>query len=163
MRLFTKEQTIPMALRLVENRPLETRPIAALLADRYDLYLVWPHARWPFDHAQWRKALDPEAGRHAFLVCDRDRPVGHAALVPSHDPAVYSLCFLYLLPEIRSRGRGGLTISLLEHYARQRLCTARLLLRVLAHNLQAVNCYRKCGFQEYGRAGRLIKMSKELG
>lgn len=151
-----------MALSLVENRPLKTRPVAALLSDRYDVYLVWPEARWPFDHAQWRKALDPESGRHGFLIYDRDRPVGHAALIASRDPGVYSLCFLYLRPEIRSRGRGGLTINLLERYARQRLSAWKLLLRVLDHNLPAITCYRKCGFREYDRAGPLIKMRKEL-
>ena len=49
-------------MRLVENIPLDTQVIASLISDREDLHLVWPKAKWPFDHDQWREVLDPDAG-----------------------------------------------------------------------------------------------------
>lgn len=53
-------------MKLVENIPLNTKIIADLISDPNDLYLVWPKAKYPFDHEQWKKVLDPEIG-HAVL------------------------------------------------------------------------------------------------
>jgi hypothetical protein len=49
-------------MELVENIPLDTHVVADLIIDPDDLHLVWPMAEYPFDHDQWREALDPEAG-----------------------------------------------------------------------------------------------------
>lgn len=46
-------------IELVENHPLEPKRNAGMIADRKELFLVWPKASWPFDHAQWQEALDP--------------------------------------------------------------------------------------------------------
>ena len=39
-------------MNLVANIPLDTNVIADMISDQDDLYLVWPQARYPFDHAQ---------------------------------------------------------------------------------------------------------------
>ncbi|MEE9508648.1 MAG: hypothetical protein V3V44_05100, partial [Anaerolineales bacterium] len=67
-------------MRLVENIPLDTQVIASLISDREDLHLVWPKAKWPFDHDQWREVLDPDAGNKPFLVFEGEQLIGHAAL-----------------------------------------------------------------------------------
>ena len=76
-------------MRLVENNPLDTNIIAALITDRDDLHLVWPKAKWPFDHAQWQKVLGPKTGNKAFLVFQGNELIGHAAI---YRPLVPPFC-----------------------------------------------------------------------
>src|SRR5687767_12441085 len=105
-------------MRLIENLPLDTHLIANLVTDPADLHLVWPLARHPFDHAQWKEALDPELGHFSFGVHDGTKLVGHAALRKNERPGVYAVSFLYLKPESRSRGMGRAMVALLEDHAR---------------------------------------------
>ena len=149
-------------MRLVENIPLDTNIIAYLISDRDDLHLVWPKARWPFDQVQWQKVLDPRAGNKPFLVYLGDKLIGHAAICQTEEPGVYSLNYLYLLPQMRSRGLGVKMVGLLEQYAREELVAKKLLLVTRTYNPGARKCYAKCGFREYSRAVTLIRMFKVL-
>ena len=149
-------------MRLVENIPLNTQVIANLIGDRGDLHLVWPMARWPFDHSQWQEALDPEAGNKSFLVYEDHQLIGHAALRKTEEPGVYAVSFLYILPGNRSQGLGVELIFLLEQYARKKLSANRLILVTRTYNPGAVRCYCKSGFREYSRQGTMIRMSKTL-
>jgi len=147
-------------MKLVENIPLDTHVISDLIKDPGDLSLVWPLAKYPFDHNQWREALNPEKGHTPLLVFKDDQLIGHAALRKTETPSVYAVSFLYLLPQIRSKGLGEQMISLLEKYAKERLSARKLILVVRTYNQVARRCYVKCGFKEDGRDGTLIKMSK---
>jgi RimJ/RimL family protein N-acetyltransferase len=147
-------------MRLVENIPLDTNMIADLISDRYDLHLVWPKARWPFDHVQWQKVLDPDAGNKPFLVYEGRVLIGHAALCKTEESGVYSLNYLYLTPQLRSRGLGEKMVTLLEQYARVELSAKKLVLVTRTYNPRALKCYSKCGFREYSRELTLIRMSK---
>jgi RimJ/RimL family protein N-acetyltransferase len=149
-------------MKLVENIPLDTNIIADLLIDRADLHLVWPKARWPFDHEQWQKVLDPARGNRPFLVYEGSVLIGHAALCKTEEAGVYSLNYLYLTPQKRSRGLGEKMVGLLEQYAREELSATKLILVTRTYNPRAKKCYFKCGFREYGRQVTLIKMSKVL-
>jgi RimJ/RimL family protein N-acetyltransferase len=149
-------------MRLVENDPLDTNIIAGLITDRDDLHLVWPQAKWPFDHGQWQKVLGPKTGNKAFLVYQGNELIGHAAICRTGEPGVYSLNFLYLLPRKRSRGLGEKMVGLLEQYAREELSARRLVLITRTYNPGARKCYSKCGFREYSREVTLIRMSKVL-
>lgn len=149
-------------MRLVENIPLDTTLVANLINDRHDLYLVWPKARWPFDHEQWREVLNPEAGNTPFLVYQGRQLIGHAALRETKVSQIYVVSFLYLVPELRSRGLGARMIGLLERYAQKTLSATKLILVTRTYNPGAIRCYAKCGFQEVSRDGTLIEMSKEL-
>lgn len=149
-------------MRLNENIPLDTHLIADLVTDRADLHLVWPLARHPFDHDQWREALDPECGHFSFGVYVGAALIGHAALRKTERHGVYSVSFLYLTPESRSRGLGRRMVALLEEYARTRLAATELILVARDYNPGALNCYMRCGFKETGREGTLIRMSKAL-
>ena len=151
-----------MKLKLVENIPLDTRIVAGLIDDRDDLHLVWPLARWPFDHEQWQAVLDPQAGNKPFLVYHDERLIGHAALRKKEEPGVYAVSFLYLRPDLRSRGLGEQLIGMLERYALAKLNATNLILVARTYNPRAIKCYTKCGFREYGREGTLIKMSKPV-
>jgi hypothetical protein len=73
---------------------LDTRDIAKLMDDPEDLYLVWPKARWPFDHHQWRRALAPASGHHPFVIYGKGRLMGYAALRAKGIRHVYSVNFL---------------------------------------------------------------------
>jgi len=149
-------------MRLVENIPLDTNIIADLITDRDDLHLVWPKARWPFDHGQWQKVLDPARGNKSFLVYEGNLLIGHAALCKREEPGVYSLNYLYLTPQMRSRGLGEKMVVLLEQYAREELSAKKLVLVTSTYNSRARKCYFKCGFREYSREVTLIRMSKLL-
>lgn len=149
-------------MRLVENIPLDTGVIGHLITDYADLHLVWPKARWPFDHLQWQKVLDPARGSKSFLVYEGSVLIGHAALCKTEQPEVYSLNYLYLTPQVRSRGLGEKMVGLLEQYAREQLSAKKLVLVTRTYNPGARKCYAKCGFQEYSREATLIRMSKVL-
>ena len=149
-------------MRLVENVPLDTNIIADLITDRDDLHLVWPQAKWPFDHVQWRKVLDPETGNKPFLVYEGSKLIGHAALCRTEESGVYSLSYLYLAPQMRSRGLGEKMVGLLEQYAREELSANKLVLVTRTYNPRARKCYSKCGYREYSREVTMIRMSKEL-
>ncbi|MGD8433068.1 MAG: GNAT family N-acetyltransferase [Syntrophobacterales bacterium] len=149
-------------MRLVENIPLDTQVIAGLMSDRQDLHLVWPLAKWPFDHDQWREVLDPDAGNKPFLVYEGKQLIGHAALRKTEESGVYTVSYLYLLPELRSKGLGETMIGLLEQYAREKLSARKLILVARTYNPMALRCYSKCGFQEDSREETLIRMSKVL-
>ena len=149
-------------MRLVENIPLDTNIIADLIGDSDDLHLVWPKAKWPFDHGQWQKVLDPRTGNKSFLVYQGDKLIGHAAICRVEEPGIYSLNYLYLLPQMRSRGLGVKMVGLLEQYAREELAAKKLLLVTRTYNPRARKCYSKCGFREYSREVTLIRMFKVL-
>ena len=149
-------------MKLVENLPLDTSIIADLINDYADLHLVWPKARWPFDHLQWQKVLNPARGNKSFLVYEGSVPIGHAALCKTKEPGVYSLNYLYLIPQMRSRGLGEKMVNLLEQYAREELSAKKLVLVTRTYNPGARKCYSKCGFREYSREATLIRMSKVL-
>ena len=114
-------------MKLVENIPLDTKVIASLMSDREDLHLVWPVATWPFDHDQWREVLDPDAGNTPFLVYEGKQLIGHAALRKTEESDVYTVSYLYLLPQLRSQGLGETMIGLLEQYAAEKLTAKKLI------------------------------------
>ncbi len=149
-------------MRLVENIPLDTQVIASLISDRDDLYLVWPVATWPFDHDQWQEVLDPDEGNKPFLVYEGKQLIGHAALRKTEESDVYTVSYLYLLPQLRSKGLGETMIGLLEQYATEKLSARKLILVARTYNPMALRCYSKCGFQEDSREETLIRMSKVL-
>lgn len=149
-------------MKLKPNIPLDTRAIARLIDDREDMHLVWPKARWPIDHDQWYRVLDPSEGHHPFLVMEGKDVIGHAALRASDFPDAYSVSYLYLRPQWRARGKGQILLSLLEAFARKQLLAHRLDLVVRNYNPPALSCYQKYGFRITGREGTLIRMSKEL-
>ena len=149
-------------MRLVENIPLDTNIIADLITDCDDLHLLWPRAKWPFDHLQWQKVLGPETGNKPFLVYQGSQLIGHAAICRTTEPGVYSLNYLYLLPRMRSRGLGEKMVGLLEKYAKEELSARKLVLVTRTYNPGARKCYSKCGFREYSREVTLIRMFKVL-
>ncbi len=149
-------------MRLVENHPLDLAPLAGLLADKDDLFLVWPAARHPFDPDQWAAALDPAAGNRDFLVHLDDRLVGHAALRTTPEEGVWAVSCLYLRPECRDRGLGGQLMAALEDFARRKLGARRLVLRVRTYNPRARACYEKVGFRTCATEDTLVLMAKEL-
>ena len=159
---FKVDNVVILKMKLVENIPLDTTVVANLINDRDDLYLVWPQAKWPFEHDQWQEVLDPEVGNTPFLVYDGSKLIGHAAIRKTDQRKVYKISFLYLVPQLRSKGFGKKLMTLLEQYARKNLFAEKLILVTRTYNPGAIRCYAKCGFQEYGRDGTLIEMSKEL-
>ena len=147
---------------MVQNIPLNTQIIADLINDPDDLYLVWPLARYPFDHAQWIEVLNPAKGNVPLLIYAADELIGHVALCGTELPYVYTLSFLFLSPRFRDKGLGQVLVGLIEDYARNHLSAEKLILVVRDYNPRALHCYLKCGFEEVGRDGTLIKMAKEL-
>lgn len=149
-------------MRLIENSPVDTARLERLIENPEDLHLVWPKARIPFDHAQWREVLDAEKGCLSFWVEDEGQLVGHAALDVAEENHVRMVRFLFIVPEKRDRGRGGAMLELLACYARETLEAKRLVLRVRSFNARALRCYKKSGFSAFHREGTLILMGKDI-
>lgn len=149
-------------MRLERNIPLNTAPIAELLKNKDDLYLVWPKAEYPFDHDQWKEVLNPDKGNVPFLIYEGDKLIGHAAICKTDDTETYSLNFLYIIPELRSQGLGEKMVKSLEQYARDNLGAKKLCLVVRTYNPRAMKCYKKCGFAELTREVTLMRMAKAL-
>ncbi len=121
-------------MELKPNFPLDTGAIAQLIDDRDDMHLVWPKARWPFDHEQWHRALDPSKGHYAFLVTEARDVIGHVALRASDRAGVYQVSFLYLRPQWREKRMGQMVVPLVEAFARKQLKAHRLELVVREYN-----------------------------
>jgi RimJ/RimL family protein N-acetyltransferase len=149
-------------MKIFENTPLDTKAIADLITTKDDLHLVWPLAKYPFDHNQWQKVLDPAEGNKSFFFYADNGCIGHAALRTTDNPCVYAVSFLYLLPAERSKGLGQKMIGMLEQYAQKNLSASRLTLVARTYNPKAIECYLKSGFREDSREGTLIRMSKSL-
>jgi RimJ/RimL family protein N-acetyltransferase len=148
-------------MELVENSPLDTGKIASLISTKDDMFLVWPIAKWPFDHQQWAEVLDPGKGNISFIIREGGKPVGHAALLNKGVPDTYTVSFLYLLPDYRSQGLGRCMVAALEGYAIRMFGAKRLRLVVRDYNPRALKCYLHSGFKETGRDGTLINMEKD--
>lgn len=149
-------------MKIFENTPLDTKAIADLITTKGDLHLVWPLAKYPFDHNQWKKVLDPAEGNKSFFFYADNHCIGHAALRTTDNPYVYAVSFLYLIPAERSKGLGQKMIGMVEQYAHKNLSVSRLVLVVRTYNPKAIKCYLKSGFREDNREGTLIRMSKSL-
>jgi RimJ/RimL family protein N-acetyltransferase len=149
-------------MKIVENTPLNTKAIADLITAKGDLHLVWPLAKYPFDHNQWQKVLDPAEGNKSFFFYADNHCIGHAALRTTNNPSVYAVSFLYLIPAERSKGLGQKMIGMVEQYTHKNLSASRLVLVARTYNPKAIKCYLKSGFQEDNREGTLIRMSKSL-
>ena len=162
MAVPTKKPGMPVPwIVLRPNLPLETHPLAEMIDDPSDLFMVWPAARQPFDHDQWREALNTDQGNRSYWVYQEDRRIGHGALRPvSAD--TYSINFLYLRPESRGMGLGRALMLSLESIARDELSAMRLTLKVRSYNRVAVACYSGCGYREDWTEGTLICMAKDL-
>jgi RimJ/RimL family protein N-acetyltransferase len=150
------------ALSFVANLPVDTDKLAGLITDRADLFLVWPKAVWPFDHAQWRAALAPEQGHRSYYIYAGATLIGHAALRKADQPGIYRVSFLYLAPEYRNRGCGGEMLRFLERVGAEECGATSLELVVRDYNPRALRCYLKAGYAEHAREGTAIRMRKLL-
>jgi RimJ/RimL family protein N-acetyltransferase len=102
------------------------------------------------DAERWYTALAREP--HAWVIERDGRCVGEARL--HHlDPAAGEgwLAVGLFAPADRGRGLGTEATRLVLGHAFGALGLARVRLRVLAFNVRALACYRRCGFQETGR------------
>ena len=149
-------------MKLVLNAPLDTKIIEEMIEDSRDLYLVWPAARIPFNHNQWKEALDPAQGRLSFIVHEDNRPMGHGALRPADAPDTYWVSYLYIDPGYRKRGLGKMLVFLLEDYATCMLDAKKLMLVVRTYNENALKCYESCGFKKIKQDDTLITMEKNV-
>ena len=147
-------------LHLVPNRPLDLGQLAALLADKDDLALVWPEARHPFDAEQWRARLTERPGNASYFVSD-GTIIGHAALLDTGEAGVLAVSFLFIRSDRRARGYGRRMMALLEDEAKA-LGAAALRLRVRSYNPRAAHVYEAAGFVVMEQEGTLRIMRKGL-
>ncbi len=147
---------------LIENKPLNTMVLERMIKDPEDLRLVWPMARYPFDHERWKQVLDPVNGAISFLVYEGESLVGHAALDRTENLQTLMVRFLYIIPELRDQGMGQKLMLLLEEVAREKLGATRLILKVRTFNERAIGCYEKCGYSGFHREDTLLMMGKDI-
>jgi RimJ/RimL family protein N-acetyltransferase len=89
---------------------------------------------------------------HAWIVEHEGRLLGEARLdnLNEHDGRA-RLAMGLLDPARLGQGLGRRVVRLLLRHAFEQLKLHRVDLRVLAHNVRAIRCYRSCGFVEEGR------------
>ncbi|MDR1564040.1 MAG: GNAT family N-acetyltransferase [Oscillospiraceae bacterium] len=102
-----------------------------------------------------RKNIEKEAesGHNYTIVLNKgERPIGQIALMdaePLHQRAVLGIHIGE--EDCRSKGYGAEAIKLLVDYGFKHLNLHNIMLTVFADNLQALACYKKAGFKEFGR------------
>jgi ribosomal-protein-alanine N-acetyltransferase len=149
-------------IRLAPNQPLDLPRLASLLTDQAELALVWPDARHPFDHDQWRSTLTACPGNRSYFILSRDDVIGHAALLETDEHGVLSVSYLFIRPDHRSRGHGRELIALLEDEAKNFPGATALRLRVRTYNPRAAHVYEASGFVVTEQEGTLQIMRKPL-
>jgi RimJ/RimL family protein N-acetyltransferase len=149
-------------LTLALNSPLDLTRLASLLNDKAELALVWPDARHPFDHEQWRARLTSHPGNRSYFVRDNDDVIGHAALLETVEPGVLSVSYVFIRADHRNRGHGRRLIALLEDEAMRMPGIAALRLRVRTYNPRAAHVYEASGFTVTEQEGTLQIMRKRL-
>jgi GNAT superfamily N-acetyltransferase len=134
-------------------RPATESDTELLLAMMREYYAYDGHA---YDEARARVALltflrEPSLGQ-AWLICDRDTPVGYIVLTFG-----YSLEYLgrdafidelFLLPAYRRRGWGRATLAFVEDAARAAGVRA-IHLEVVRANTTAKEVYRRNGYADH--------------
>ena len=130
-----------------------TDPIARPLAFGHAARALWPLAPDLLAEAVSGALLDD--GRALILVArDGGRPVGLAYLsfqwTLEYGGRVVWLEELYVLPELRGRGTGGLLLQAALDVARDRGCRA-VELEVEASHARAANLYARAGFRPLDR------------
>lgn len=149
-------------LSLVANRPLDLETLAVLLADKDELFLVWPDARFPFDRDQWSERLQAHPGNRSYFVTCDGRIIGHAALLETDEPRTLAVSFLFIRTDERGRGFGRELMALLEAEARTLPEAQALKLRVRNYNPRALHVYAACGFVKSSEEGTLAVMRKTI-
>ncbi len=99
--------------------------------------------------------LDGSSPSRGFVIADRhtEAYLGQIDLVKiDWKNRVATLAIVIGAPENRGRGIGTEAIRLLLDFAFLRLNLHRIELEVRDYNTRALRFYRKCGFQEEGRA-----------
>lgn len=99
--------------------------------------------------------LDGSSPIKGFVIADRrtEAYLGQIDLVKiDWKNRVGTLGIVIGAPENRGRGIGTEAIGLMLEFAFQRLNLHRIELEARDYNTRALRCYRKCGFQEEGRA-----------
>jgi [ribosomal protein S18]-alanine N-acetyltransferase len=147
---------------LAANHPLDLDTLARLLADRDELFLVWPDAHFPFDAQQWRERLTSQPANCSYFVVQDGDIIGHAALLATVEPNTLAVSYLFIRPDWRGRGLGRQLIRLLEDEARKRPGVQALRLRVRTYNPRAVHLYEAAGFAKAEQDGTLLIMRKPL-
>jgi RimJ/RimL family protein N-acetyltransferase len=149
-------------LSLVPNRPLDLVTLGQLLADKDELFLVWPEAKSPFDAEQWRERLLARPGNRSYFVAHDGEIIGHAALQETDEPQVPAMSYLFIRSDRRGRGFGKQLIALLETEARKTPGVQAVKLRVRTYNPRAMHLYEAAGFAKAEQDGTLVVMRKRL-
>jgi GNAT superfamily N-acetyltransferase len=140
-------------------RPEEAPLVVAMLAAQLEEHAI-PLAPELLAEAVAGALLDD--GRALILVArDGARPVGLAFLsfqwTLERGGRVVWLEELYVLPELRGRGTGGLLLQATLDVARERGCRA-VELEVETSHARAANLYARAGFQQLDRAHWTLPM-----
>ncbi|MDR1564041.1 MAG: GNAT family N-acetyltransferase [Oscillospiraceae bacterium] len=102
-----------------------------------------------------RKNVEKEAEsghNYTIVLNEGDRPIGVIALMSvEHLHQRATLGILVGEEDCRSKGYGTEAIKLLVDYGFKHLNLHNIMLTVFADNLQALACYKKAGFKEFGR------------
>ena len=102
-----------------------------------------------------KKYLDENSSPEAIFVIvtiDNDKIIGTVSLEKINYISRCATLGIFIgYKEFRSKGYGTEAIKLILEYGFKYLNLKNIKLDLIEFNEQALNCYKKCGFKEYGR------------
>jgi RimJ/RimL family protein N-acetyltransferase len=147
-------------IRIEINSPFQSEPLASLLQDKKELVWVYPSAKYPFDHDQWKEWFKQEGNPISLLFYEGKRAIGHAALITREEKLF--ICFVFLITEMRGHGKGKELLNLTESYVRKNFSVSRIYLHVVPENEAAIHFYLRAGYLHDGKKDTWLRLSKEI-
>lgn len=151
-------------LTFQRNYPIDLRRFFSLIDGDPENVLLWPNASIPFIDSEWQSAFDNTL---SFFVSSDGHDVGHFAIISAQSagmdtekPGAFVVMFVYVKPDIRSRGVGRLIMAFVEMLVRSELDGSKLILQVRDYNPRAIRCYNEAGFRKISQNGSAIRMVK---
>jgi ribosomal protein S18 acetylase RimI-like enzyme len=147
-------------LEIVINEPFQADLIKHLYADKKDLHLAFPKAKYPFRHNQWQEVVTKDPENTSLIFKLDQKVVGHSAFIINGE-SLY-LCFIIIEQEHRRKGLGKDMISKSEEFCRLNYTHQDLWLNVNRSNTSAVRLYISMGYETANESGDKITMNKRI-
>jgi ribosomal protein S18 acetylase RimI-like enzyme len=147
-------------LEIVINEPFQADLIKHLYADKKDLHLAFPKAKYPFCRNQWQEVVNKDPDNTSLLFKLNQEVVGHSAFIINGE-SLY-ICFIIIEQEHRRKGLAKELISKSEEFCRLNYPHQDLWLNVNRTNTSAVSLYISMRYETRNVSGDKITMTKRI-
>lgn len=147
-------------LEIVINEPFQADLIKHLYADKKDLRLAFPKAKYPFCSNQWQEVVTKDPDNTSLLFKLNQEVVGHSAFIINGE-CLY-MCFIIIEQKHRRKGFAKEMISKSEEFSRLNYPHQDLWLNVNRTNTSAFRLYISMGYEAANESGDKITMNKRI-